>query len=547
MVRTGKRYRKNRADDHYDVIIIGSGVGGLCNAALLSLIGKKVCVLEQHYTAGGYTHSYERNGYEWDVGVHYIGEVHKPWSMIRRVFDLISDGKIEWAEMDPCYDRIFIGEDNYDFIAGKEPFINEMARRFPGEEDAIRRYVDLLYSVSRRIPKFFAGQALPKIAAWAYHKARRFLLPDYFFKTTREVLEGLTQNQRLISVLTAQWGDYGLPPTTSSFMMHAMVAKHYITGGNYPVGGSWRIAEEIIPVIRRSGGEVFTYAQVAEVLVRSNRAYGVRLSNGDELQADAVVSDAGVIPTIKHLLPESAAAKGDLLKKLEGLALSASHLCLYAGFRGSPESLGMPRSNFWIYPSDDHDGNVARFMDDPSAPFPVTYVSFPSAKDPTWNARYPDRSTVEIIVPVNNQWFDKWAGSQWNKRGEDYLELKEQFSHRMLDELYKRLPQLESALDFYELSTPLSTQWFQMNMGGEIYGVDHTVERFQQDWLHPVTPIKNFYLTGADIVTAGVGGALMGGVMTSFAMLGKEGYKLGRLLKQGPQPAQPASEVREAG
>ena len=78
MKRVGKRYRAKRADDHYDVIVIGSGIGGLANAALLSRLGRRVCVLEQHYTAGGFTHTYERNGYEWDVGVHYIGEVHKP-------------------------------------------------------------------------------------------------------------------------------------------------------------------------------------------------------------------------------------------------------------------------------------------------------------------------------------------------------------------------------------------------------------------------------------------------------------------------------------
>ena len=83
MKRTGTRFRPRLAANHYDAVVIGSGIGGLTTAALLSKLGKRVCVLEQHYTAGGYTHSYEREGYEWDVGVHYIGEVHKPWSMIR--------------------------------------------------------------------------------------------------------------------------------------------------------------------------------------------------------------------------------------------------------------------------------------------------------------------------------------------------------------------------------------------------------------------------------------------------------------------------------
>ena len=95
MKRTGKRYRPGRAASDYNVIVIGSGIGGLCNAALLTKLGRKVCVLEQHYTAGGFTHSYEREGYEWDVGLHYIGEVHKPWAPLRKMFDVISDGKIE--------------------------------------------------------------------------------------------------------------------------------------------------------------------------------------------------------------------------------------------------------------------------------------------------------------------------------------------------------------------------------------------------------------------------------------------------------------------
>ena len=532
-VRTGTRYRAKKASDHYDVIIIGSGIGGLCSAALLSKLGKKVCVLEQHYTAGGYTHAYERGGYEWDVGVHYIGEVHKPWTTLRRIFDVITDGELKWAEMDPLYDQIFIGDKVYSFYAGRDAFKEELKRSFPDESVAIDTYVDMIYEVSKKVPKFFAGQAMPKFAGEMYNKVRHKLVPDYFSKTAHEVLTQLTDNPELIGVLCGQWGDYGLPPKKISFMMHAMIAKHYINGGAYPVGGSQRIAETIIPIIRQSGGEVFTYAGVDQVLIKNNTAYGVRLVKGDEIKADAVVSCAGLVPTIERLLPKSIVEKHGYDKALKKVEVSSAHLCIYAGFKGTAEELDIPKKNLWIYPSADHDANVDAYDKDLNAPMPLIYISFPSAKDPSWSERYPNKSTVEIVTTCNADLFERWKGSTWNKRGEDYEALKQRLMDRMLSVLFEKMPQLKEHLDYVELSTPLSTQWFQWNDGGEILGLDHTVKRFEQSWIHPKTKIKNFYLTGSDVVTAGVGGALMGGVMSTAAMLGMKGGSVMELIKRG--------------
>lgn len=532
MVRTGKRYRSGRADEHYDAIIIGSGIGGLTTAALLSKFGKKVCVLEQHYTAGGYTHSYVRNGYEWDVGVHYVGEVHKPWSVLRLVFDTITNSKLEWAKMDDLYDKIIFDDQEYHFKAGKDAFREELVSHFPHEAEGIDQYIKMIYEVSRQVPKFFAGQAMPRMAGQLYNKARHLLMPDYFFKNTREVLESLVSDQKLIGVLCGQWGDYGLPPKEASFMMHAMIAKHYMAGGCYPVGGSWEIANKIIPVIRESGGEVFTYAGVEEILIQGNKAKGVRLTNGDRIYGDKIVSNVGIFPTIKHLLPESSVKKYNLSKVESTLTTSSCHLGIYAGFKGNTKDLKLNTTNLWIYPGYDHDQNMKVYKEKPEGNLPLIYISFPSAKDPTWEERYPDKSTVEIVTIGQWDKFAAWENKQWNKRGDDYEALKEEIAQEMLEVLFKQHPQLRNALDYYELSTPISTKWFQWNMAGEIYGIDHTVQRFQQDWLHPETPIKNLYLTGSDIVTAGVGGALMGGVMCTSNMLGLQGYKVMKLIKE---------------
>ena len=536
MKRIGLRYQTDRAANHYDVIVIGSGIGGLCCAALLARLGRKVCVLEQHYTAGGFTHSYQRKGFEWDVGVHYIGEVHKPHNTLRRIFDVISDGHLKWAAMDAVYDRIIIGNRVVDLVAGRDNLAASLKSHFSQEAQAIDAYLALVERVAKSAQKFYAGQAMPRLVGKAYHALRPLLVPKECFQSVREVLEDLTQNQELIAVLTGQWGDYGLVPNDASFMMHASVVKHYFGGGNYPVGGSWRIADSIVPGIRAAGGEVFTHARVQQILIENGRASGAILANGDTLRSDAVVSAAGATITFEQLLPKAQQERFAYPKKLAKVRPSGAHLCLYAGFKGSAASLGLPRTNLWIYPSIDHEGNVARFAADLDAPFPMLYISFPSAKDPDWDNRYPDKSTVEVLTLGSWDRFAPWAGSRWHKRGADYEELKARLQQRLLDALFEQMPQLREALVFAELSTPLSTAWFEGSERGEIYGLEHDVQRFRQDWLHPITPVKGLYLTGQDVVSAGVGGALMAGFLTTSAMLGRDAMKLMRLVKQW-QPA----------
>lgn len=531
MKRTGYRYRAERLGGPYDVIVIGSGIGGLCTAALLSKLGRRVCVLEQHYTAGGFTHSYQRKGFEWDVGVHYIGEVHKSHSMLRRLFDVITDDQLKWAPMDAVYDRIKVGQRVVDFPAGRDQLAASLRSHFPDDAYAIDAYLDLVIKVARSANKFFSGQLMPRLAAKAWMATRALWVPKACFQSVREVLEGLTDNQELIAVLCGQWGDYGVVPRDASFMMHANVVKHYLEGANYPVGGSWRIAESIIPVIRATGGEVFTYAKVAQIVVENGVATGVQMADGTIIEAPSVVSAVGASLTFGHLLPPAARALLDVPAKLARVKPSAAHLCLYAGFKGSAKSLGLATTNLWLYPSADMEANVQRFADDLSAPFPLLYISFPSAKDPDWDDRHPDTCTVEVLTLGSWDHFEPWADKRWHKRGADYDALKAGLQHRLLEALFEELPQLRDALVYAELSTPVSTRWFQQHQHGEIYGLEHTKARFEQDWLHPITPLPGLYLSGQDVVTAGVGGAMLGGYMSASAVLSKEAVRLVRLLQ----------------
>ena len=216
--------------------------------------------------------------------------------------------------------------------------------------------------------------------------------------------------------------------------------------------------------------------------------------------------------------------------KLTHVEPSFAHLGVYIGLKGTADELGLPKTNFWIYPSSDYDGAVEAFLQDKNAPFPVVYISFPSAKDPDYLNRHPGTSTIEIVAPAPFEWFAKWSGTTWGKRGEDYDAFKAQLGERLMAHLYDKLPQVRDKVDYFEVSTPLSTNWFGGYDQGELYGLAHTSERMQQEWLRPQTKIPGLWLTGQDTLTCGVTGAMMAGLLTTTSMVGPR--KMAPLMKQ---------------
>jgi all-trans-retinol 13,14-reductase len=530
-IRIGHRYRPTRLNGPYDALVIGSGIGGLTTAALLSELGWRVAVLEQHYTAGGATHSYDRAGYEWDVGVHYIGDMGKQ-TTVRRMMDFLTQGNLGWAPMDAHYDRFFIGDRVYDAVAGREAFRDNLVGYFPRESAAIDRYLELLSEVSRGMRTFSVDRTLPPWAAAVAGPVLRSRLPRSFGRTTWEVLSEITQDPELIAVLTGQWGDLGLPPKRSSWVIQALVAKHYLHGGFYPIGGAWRIADTILPRIRATGGEAFTYARVEEILLRHGRVRsvrGVRMADGSEIACDRVISDAGAMNTFAHLLPAPARTQHGYDELLKTVKPSIGHLGVYIGLKGTAAELGLPKTNFWIYPGNDYDGALDRFLTDPQGPFPAVYISFPSAKDPDFERRHPGCATIEIVAPAPYEIFERWANTTWGKRGDDYEALKQSYGERLLEYLYDKLPQLRGRIDYWEVSTPLSMQWFCGYGRGELYGLDHDPGRMSQSWLRPRTRVPGLWLTGQDVMSCGVTGAMMGGMASAVAIAGAR--KMGPVLK----------------
>ena len=462
----GTLLRRAKLEESYDVIVIGSGIGGLTTAACLAKSGRKVLVLERHYTAGGFTHTFARKGFEWDVGVHYIGEAHRRDSSIRRIFDYVSDGRLDWAPMPEIYDRVVIDGDTYDFRSGKSAFREQLYAYFPQERSAIDRYLALVTRVVHAAMPFFVERSLPPLLSQIFYRPLTARFLQYARQSTDQVLRQLTKNQRLIAVLTAQWGDYALPPAQSSFAMHALVVRHYLSGACYPVGGAGSIARSIAQVLEQYHAQLITGAEVSSIVVEGPRAVGVRLADGREVRAKLVVSAVGARNTFLHLLPDDVACKSTYKKHLDAVSPSLAHLGLYLGIDGSARELNLPRHNLWLHPSENYDERFQAFLAQPNIDFPFVYISFPSAKDPAWTAKHPSQSTIEMVVPAPFKWFSSWQGSRWQKRGADYLAYKQQATDKLLEVLYDQIPQIRGRVRHSELSTPLSTAHFCNHQSG---------------------------------------------------------------------------------
>lgn len=500
-----------RSGGPWDVIVVGSGMGGMACAAALSKMGKRVLVLEQHYVPGGFTHTFQRKGFSWDVGVHCVGEMG-PKEMPGKLLRWLSNGGIEWAPMGSVYETFhFPDEFTIEFPDSRKKFKETLESAFPEEKEAIARYFELVREAVNAAKKYFALKTTPE---WLGTIGLKVLGVDkWWAKTTAEVLDSLTSNARLKAVLTANWGYYGSTPSQSSFAIHAIVARHFWNGGYFPVGGSKSIADHLLKTVQNAGGQTVVRAPVQEIIVRNGRAVGVRLTDGEEILAPIVVSAAGAHATAKTLVPESQ-RPAEWSKEILKLKHSPSYVCLYIGFEGDVEAAGATKSNQWFFKSWDIEDGVWNLAD-PHSEAPVLYVSFPSLKDPHHVAGPAKKHTGEVVTFVPWESFEKWKDTRRGGRVPDYMAYKKDLEDRMMEQMRKCMPKLMNLTVYHELSTPLSTQFFTKAHHGAIYGLEATPERFLSPKLRTRTPIKGLYMAGGDIATLGVTGALIGGTLAA--------------------------------
>ena len=536
-------FSKEKIPDNLDAIVIGSGIGGLTVAAILSRTGKRVLVLEKHDQAGGCCRTFIWKGYEFDVGIHYVGGMGNSNPSVSKVLlDQISDGQIRWKELDNNYDSVHIrnsaGRNNFDILSTSDEFVESLTQHFPEDVAAINKYLTMVKDACKGEAMFKYIKFFPQWFVSFLNYTGLVYHSDFFQmskKTLQDVLNDITDNEDLKTVLAYNFGCYGNLPNDTSFVMHALLVNQFLNGGYYPVGGGSEIAFHIIPVIERSGGRVLVKAPVTRILLNEDNTHvtGVEVQDGNkkivEIKAPLVISNAGILNTYSRLLPPNLYGLNTTLNKVKsGIAT----LHLFVGLRGNYEELDVKvRSNIWAFIDSNLktiQGYVSGTPEDAKEKgIPSLFISFPSTKDPTWKERFPGKTTCAVIALAPYEWFEIWKDDH-EKMGQyspEYHNLKKNLGNKIWTQVLEMFPQLEGKVECFEIGTPLTNRYFLSSPRGEIYGCDHNRDRFSPitaAMLRPETPVPGLYLTGQDISTCGFIGAMQGGLMTSMALLKRD-------------------------
>ncbi len=501
--------------NEFDVIVIGSGMGGMTTATALSRLDHKVLLLEQAQAIGGLTHSFSRNGFSWNVGLHYCGTFGHD-QLAGRILDWLSGGTIEFRSVGTIYDTLHF-PDGFEISVGRpaEAYKMELKDRFPDNAAEIDAYFEALLSAEEAGHMVGAERAMPEPFRSAHHWWNKKKMQRWCSRTTGEVIAELISNPQLAAVLSAQWGTYGGKPKEASFAIHGTIMGHYLEGAAYPVGGAAAIARGMVPVIEAAGGSARAGTPVSEILFEDGKAVGVRTKPGEQFNAPFIVSAIGASETVKHLLPEEIRQQ-PWATEIATFKPSICHFDLFLGFEGDIARHGATRANHWFYQS--WDTNDAIWAAAGGEPIPMMFVSFASLKDPTHDPGPSNKHTGDMLLWADWSSVAKFADGGADENADEWAGFKQRIESRMLEFFAEKFPDLAPLIVYHELGTPLATALFTGHEKGGIYGVETTPRRMLSDALNARTPVPGLFLSGQDVMSPGIAGALSGGMFGAAAI-----------------------------
>lgn len=502
-----------------DVVVIGSGAGGL-NAALgCALAGKSVLVVEQHDRPGGWCHSFPLGGFEFSPGVHYIGDLDNG-GLSQQLFEGLGVAKhLTFLELNrDGYDHVMLGDElRVDLPKGLPALRRRLKETFPHEANGIDSYHDVLAALRSELAgalspprhkRVLGSRRMAKAAHALGFPFRAPTLTRWGARPLASLLAAHITDPKLRAVLSIQCGNYGLPPSQTPCALHATVTGHYFDGGFYPKGGAMTLPRAYLRELKAHGGSIQLATEVSQILVENNRAMGVRLGDGTEVRANTVISNADPHLTYTKLLDVNT-LPSKLRKKLGKTRYSLSNLSLFAAVDLDLEAMGFDSGNYWFNKDADVEGTYQRKLAGDLDAVDGLFVTITTLKDRSKLKGH--THTVEVFNITSTEPFKRFHGT-YGKRSAEYEALKQQLMERTVAATNRVIPGFSDHLVFSEFGTPATNRHYVRSTDGNMYGTAKTLRQVGP-FAYPVrSPVDGLFLCGSSTLSHGVAGAALSGV-----------------------------------
>ena len=482
----------------HDVIIIGSGLGGLLCAGILARAGLDVLVLEQGAQPGGCMQTYRRQGLDFDTGFHYVGGLDEGTPM-HAVFRHLGLMRLPWQRMDRLFDRVTIGGQTFAFAQGYDDFVQTLAADFPHERAALQQYARLLKQASAHEADLLdpAGAADPSFT-------------ERLMETNaRQYLQSLFRDPLLIDVLSGTALKMEL--RRESLPLFTFVHGHssYLESSWRLKGGASQLAGTLVRGIRAQGGEVLCKAQVAGLSGHDGKVSLARCADGTCHEAEFFISSLHPAATCA-LAGQSQPMRPAYRRRMAALENTCGMFT--ASLVLKPQTVEYFNHNHYVYARPDvwalpqKDGHVGGVLASCRVP-----------EDGSPHVRQ-----IDLLTPMTWEQCLPWQDTRAGHRGDSYLALKARLADECIALAEQAVPGLRDSVEHLYTSTPLTYRDYTGTPQGSAYGTRKDCGNPLGTLLPVRTPIPNLLLTGQSLMLHGVHGVTMTALSTCAELIGKE-------------------------